>query len=77
MDLSSPDIAALVSEFGEKPPADVLAVKEADLVERRPREVPNRRVVEAATVEAEAPEVRIRREKRPQQVQRGRDLLKP
>lgn len=44
-------------------------------MERRPRQIPDRGVIEAAAVQSEAPEVRVRRQQRPQQIQRRRDIL--
>lgn len=39
-----------------------------------PCQVPDRGVIEAAAVQPDAPEERVRRQQRPQQIQRGRDI---
>lgn len=43
-------------------------------MERWPGEEPDRRIIEAAAIQLQALEVRIRRQQRPQQIQGWRDL---
>lgn len=72
-----PEIPALATDLGENPSAQILAIMETELVERWPGEEPDRRIIEAAAIQLQALEVRIRRQQRPQQIQGWRDLLYP
>ena len=70
-----PEIAAGGAELAEQAAAEVVAVEEGELVEAGAGEAVDGGVLEPLAVEPEAPQARVRRHQRAEQVVRQRHLL--
>ena len=70
-----PEISAGGAELAEQAAADVVAVEEEELVQAGAREAGDGGVLEASAVEAQAPQARVRRQQRAQQLVRQGHLL--
>lgn len=74
--VDAPEILARGAELAEQAAAEVVAVEEGELVQAGAGEAADGGVLQPGAVEAEAPQARVARHQRAEQVVRERHLLK-
>lgn len=73
---NEPQIPAFLPNLRKQQPSELVTFKEAELMQRRPRQKRHSGIVEPAAVDLQASKVGVRRQQGPQQIDRDSDILR-